>query len=150
VRALVLANPRILRENARATAQCNWGPPMSYAANLGRSRIIAMLRGLGAGDVQHAFGRAVLQGRLDVARELFGMGARIQPGELMGPAETQNADGMALLLELGAQIADEHGDPLAPVAMVLETYCRNPVGKHRCLELFAAHGIELPDTPPMA
>ncbi|MEQ9569479.1 MAG: hypothetical protein RLN75_04760, partial [Longimicrobiales bacterium] len=23
-------------------------------------------------------------------------------------------------------------------------------GKHRCLELFAGHGVELPDTPPMA
>ena len=34
--------------------------------------------------------------------------------------------------------------------MVLETYCRHPDGKHRCLELFAEHGVDLPDTPPMA
>jgi ankyrin repeat protein len=34
--------------------------------------------------------------------------------------------------------------------MVLETYCRNTAGKHRCLELFASRGIELPDTPTMA
>jgi hypothetical protein len=34
--------------------------------------------------------------------------------------------------------------------MVLETYARNPNGKHQCLELFAANGIELPDTPAMA
>jgi len=34
--------------------------------------------------------------------------------------------------------------------MVLGTYCRNPDGKHRCLELFAEHGIKLPDTPVMA
>jgi hypothetical protein len=33
---------------------------------------------------------------------------------------------------------------------VLQTYCRNPEGKHRCLELFAEHGIDLPDTPAMA
>lgn len=57
---------------------------------------------------------------------------------------------MAFLLDLGAKIRDETGDPLAPLAMVLETYSRNPTGKHRCLALFEAHGIELPDTPPMA
>jgi Ankyrin repeat len=34
--------------------------------------------------------------------------------------------------------------------LVLQTYARNPGGKHRCLELFADHGIELPDTPTMA
>jgi hypothetical protein len=36
------------------------------------------------------------------------------------------------------------------VALILETYCRSPKGKHRCLELAAEQGIELPDTPPMA
>jgi hypothetical protein len=68
----------------------------------------------------------------------------------MGPAETQNGEGMAFLLELGASISDEHGDRLAPVAMVLETYCRDPRGKHKCLELLGVHGIDLPDTPAMA
>jgi len=68
----------------------------------------------------------------------------------MGPAESQNGAGMAFLLELGAEISDASGDRLAPVAMVLETYSRNPKGKHQCLELFAQHGIDLPDTPPMA
>ena len=57
---------------------------------------------------------------------------------------------MAYLVELGAEICDEKGDRLAPVAMVLATYCRDPIGKHRCLELFVEHGIELPDTPVMA
>jgi RNA polymerase sigma-70 factor (ECF subfamily) len=67
----------------------------------------------------------------------------------MGPAETQNAEGMAYVLELGAEICDGSGDRLAPVALVLETYCRNSAGKHQCLELFASHGIELPDTPAL-
>ena len=35
---------------------------------------------------------------------------------------------MAFLLKLGAEVADEHGDPMAPVALVLQTYCRNPKG----------------------
>jgi hypothetical protein len=69
----------------------------------------------------------------------------------MGPAETLNSAGMAFVLdELGAPLQDKHGDRLAPVALVPETYVRNPRGKHECLELFARHGIELPDTPPMA
>jgi hypothetical protein len=42
----------------------NWGPPLSYAANLGRDRIIRMLRELGATDLEHAIDRAVLQGRI--------------------------------------------------------------------------------------
>ncbi len=46
---------------------------MSYAANLGRDRIIEMLRDLGAEDAQFAFDRACLQGRLDTARLLYSM-----------------------------------------------------------------------------
>jgi hypothetical protein len=149
VRELVSKHPRLLHEDARGV-KGNWGPPMSYAANLGRDRIIAMLRDLGATDLQFAFDRACLQGQLETARQLYAMGARPAPDSVMGPAETQNGAGMELLLELGATISDEHGDRLAPVAMVLQTYCRNPQGKHRCLELFAEHGIDLPDTPTMA
>lgn len=149
VRELVLMHPRLLHEDARGVIG-NWGPPMSYAANLGRDSIIEMLRDLGATDVQFAFDRACLQSRLDTARRLYAMGARPVLDSVMGPAETQSGSGLALLLELGAEISDERGARLAPVAMVLETYCRNPQGKHRCLELFAKHGIDLPDTPPMA
>jgi hypothetical protein len=149
VRELVLKHPRLLHEDARGV-KGNWGPPMSYAANLGRDRIIAMLRDLGAEDIQFAFDRACLQGKLDSARLLYGMGARPALDSLMGPAETQNSAGMAFLLELGAEISDANGDRLASVAMVLETYCRNPKGKHQCLELLARHGVELPDTPPIA
>jgi hypothetical protein len=68
----------------------------------------------------------------------------------MGPCETQNPAGLALVLELGAGIHDDGGDRRAPVAMLLETYSRNPAGKHACLEILAARGIELPDTPVMA
>lgn len=149
VRELVSKHPRLLHEDARGV-KGNWGPPMSYAANLGRDRIIAMLRDRGAADLQHAFDRACLQGRLDTARRLYAMGARPVPGSVMGPCETQHGPGLALLLELGAELGDETGDRLAPVAMILQTYCRNPEGKHRCLEIVAAHGVDLPDTPPMA
>jgi hypothetical protein len=68
----------------------------------------------------------------------------------MGPCETLNAAGLALLFELGAEFADEHGDRLAPVALLLQTYSRHPKGKHDCFDLVAARGIDLPDTPTMA
>jgi len=150
VRALVRKDPRLLQESARGVADCNWGPPMSYAANVGQDAIIAMLREMGAEDLQHAFDRACLQGQIETARRLHGMGARPTAGCVMGPCETLNADGLAFLLELGAELSDEHGDRLAPVALLLQTYCRGPESKHRCLEIVASRGINLPDTPTMA
>jgi len=150
VRKLVRKDPRLLHESASGIAGSNWGPPMSYAANVGQDAIIAMLRESGAEDLQHAFDRACLQGQLETARRLHAMGARVVPGLVMGPCETLNADGLAFLLGLGAELADHHGDRLAPVALLLQTYCRGPEQKHRCLELVAERGIDLPDTPVMA
>lgn len=149
VRELVLKDPRLLHEDARGLPS-NWGPPMSYAANIGQNKIIQMLRELGAVDLQHAFDRACLQGKLETAQQLYAMGARPEADAVMGPCETLNDRGLAFLLELGAPLADKHDDPLAPVALLLQTYSRYPEGKHRCLELVAARGIPLPDTPPMA
>ena len=68
----------------------------------------------------------------------------------MGPCEALNPDRLAMVLELGAEICDRTGDWRPPVAMLLETYSRNAKRKHRCLEIMVEHGIELPDTPPMA
>jgi hypothetical protein len=150
VRKLVQKDPRLLQESARGVADSNWGPPMSYAANVGQDGIIAMLREMGAEDLQHAFDRACLQGQIETARRLHGMGARVLPGMVMGPCETLNPKGLAFLLELGAELADKHGDRLAPIALLLQTYCRGPESKHRCLELVAGRGVRLPDTPTMA
>jgi hypothetical protein len=150
VRKLVVKNPLLLHEAARGLPDCNWGPPMSYAANVGQDAIIAMLREMGASDLQHAFDRACLQGQIATARRLHAMGARVAPGLVMGPCETLNDAGLALLFELGAELADEHGDRLAPIALILQTYCRYPEGKHCCLDLVAKHGVALPETPPMA
>ena len=150
VRSLVRHDPRLLHEAARGLPDSNWGPPMSYAANVGQDAIIEMLRGLGATDLQHAFDRAVLQGQIATARRLHAMGARPMPGCCMGPCETLNPDGLRFLFELGVDLADEHGDSKAPVGLLLQTYSRWPDGKHRCLELVASRGITLPDTPVMA
>jgi hypothetical protein len=75
LRTLVLKHPRALHEMARGTERCNWGTPRSYAANLGREQIIAMLRGLGAKIIESAMDRAVLQGRIETERQLYAMGA---------------------------------------------------------------------------
>lgn len=149
VRRLIINHPALLHEDARGV-KGNWGPPMSYAANLGRNAIVKMLFELGAGDVQHAFDRACLQGKLDTARQLHAMGGVPVAGFVMGPCETFSAPGLRLALELGAPFADKDGDRLAPVAMLLENYARYPEGKHACLEIAVEQGISLPDTPPMA
>jgi ankyrin repeat protein len=150
VRELVLKDPRLLHESARGVADSNWGPPMSYAANVGQDAIIQMLREMGATDVQHAFDRACLQGKIETARRLHGMGARPTSASVMGCCETLNEAGLRLLLDFGAELADEHGNHLAPAAMILQIYTRYPEGKHRCLELLAAHGVQMPDTPVVA
>jgi len=128
----------------------DWGPPMSHAANLGRLEIVKAMAALGARDFRHAFDRAVLQGRIECARWLHEHGARVAPGIIMGACETLNPAGMRLLVELNAPFMDGRGNRLAPLALVLETYGRNPQGKHEILELFVQCGYDLPDTPMMA
>ena len=150
VRKMVNEHPNLLHEMARGGVSCNWGRPMSYAANLGRNRIIRMLHELGATDVQYAFERAALQGELDTVRLLVEMGARPARGSVMGPCETLNPEGLKALFDLGAELSDQHGDRLAPVALILATYSRNPTGKHACLDLVGDKGIPFPDTPTMA
>lgn len=144
--SILVANPDMLHLPVWSG---NWGPPMSHAANLGHLGIIRACAELGARDFQHAFDRAVLQGKIDCARWLHNHGAKLVPGIIMGACETLNAAGILFLTELNAPFTDLQGNRLAPLALVLETYARNPVGKHAILELFAARGYQLPDTPMM-
>jgi hypothetical protein len=123
---------------------------MSHAANLGRLEIVQAMAQLGARDFQQAFDRALLQGQIETARWLHHQGAKLLPGIIMGTCETLNASGFRFLVELGAPLTDDHGDRLAPLALVLSTYTRIPAGKHLILELLAQHGSVLPDTPMMA
>ena len=151
VRSLVVRDPRLLEEDARGV-KGNWGPPLSYAANLGQDAIIQMLRSLGASDLEFAFGRACLQGKIETARRLHAMMGNPRPSDhaLSGPAYTLNVAGTELLLESSARLRNQHGNRLAPVDVVLETDSRNPAAKHRILELYVEYGFDLPDTPVMA
>jgi hypothetical protein len=147
VARLLRANPNLLHLPLWSG---NWGPPMSHAANLGRLEIIKAVAALGARDYQHAFDRALLQGKLECARWLYEHGAKLAPGLVMGVCETLNPAGLGFLADLGAPFTDDKGDRLAPLGLALETYGRNPTGKHAVLEIFARQGYALPDTPMMA
>ncbi|MGH7713740.1 MAG: ankyrin repeat domain-containing protein, partial [Gemmatimonadaceae bacterium] len=94
----------------------------------------------------------VLQSRIGTARRLHAMLGSPRPpvGALGGPAYTLSASGTALLFELGAEMLDEHGNPDAPVDVVLDSDSRNATAKHQILEMYVEHGFELPDTPMMA
>ena len=152
VRAIVVAHPKLLHEQTLIRASSNWGPPMTYAANLGRDGIISMLHGLGATDLATALNRATLQGQITTARTLHEMlGApRLSADALGDPAYTLNVAGTAFALERGAPVRDADGRRLAPVDVVLESDSRDPVAKHAILEMYVSHGLELPDTPAMA
>ena len=128
----------------------NWGAPMAYAANLGCLELMKHFARRGARDFQHAFERSCLQGRLEAARWLMDQGAVLEKGVIIGPCETLNSRGLEFLLDLGAPVSGEHGDSLAPMALLLQTYSRDPDGKHKCLEALFRHGVEMPDTPVVA
>ena len=148
----MVKHPALLHEPASGRKSSNWGPPLSYAANLGRDRIIGMLHDLGATDLEHAIDRAVLQGRIGTARMLHEMMGRPRPpaDALGSPAYTLSAAGTEFLFAIGASVYDPEGKSLAPVGTVLQTDSRKPEEKHRILELYAEHGLRLPDTPMMA
>ena len=144
--ALLDAHPELLHQRLSP----NWGAPMAYAANLGRMDLIVNFAQRGAKDFQHALDRSCLQGQLEVARWMMEKGATLEMGIILGCCETLKSDGLEFLLELGATIADEHGQSLAPIALVLQTYSRNPTGKHQCLEALVRYGVDLPDAAVVA
>ena len=151
VRRLVDANPSLLTENA-GIGNRNWGPPLSYAANLGRDRIIRLLYDLGARDLEFALDRAVLQSHVGTAAMLHALMGRPTPpdGAFGGAAYTLSVPGTEFLFRLGARVRFDDGSQSAPVGAAIGSDSRNPAAKRRILELYAEHGYEFPDTPVMA
>ena len=152
VRELVTRNRDLLHEPVLIRTDSNWGPPMSYAANLGRDGIIRMLHGLGAKDLEHAAGRAALQGHADTVRLIYELAGRppMEKLTLAGPAYTLNVEGTAVLMTLGARVTGPNGVDHNTMEHLLGTDSRNPAAKHRILEMYVEHGFEPPDTPVMA
>ena len=124
----------------------SWGTPYSYARFLGRQSVADALVQLDAGLVEQS--REVAEQQL--AEWFIRADGTIEAGAVMNCCETLRDDGLEFLLSRGAKLEDVHGNELAPVAVVLQTYSRYPEGKHRCLELCESHGITMPDTPAMA
>lgn len=152
VRKLIAENQSLLHEPVIIRRNSNWGPPMTYAANLGRDRLIKMLHSLGATDLETAMDRATLQGKIETARMVHAMlgWPRVPDDALGGPAYTLSAAATEYLFEVGAKVYDEGGKRIAPVDVVLETDSRKPAEKHAILEMYVQHGLQLPDTPTMA
>jgi hypothetical protein len=152
VRELVTQNPALIREHVLIRTDSNWGPPLTYAANLGRDEIIRFLHKQGAKDLPSAAGRAALQGQiptLHLIHELAG-GPSLETMSLAGPAYTLSVEGTAALLALGARVVGPKGIDHNSVEHLLGTDGRNPPAKHRILEMWIEHGFEPPDTPVMA
>ena len=152
VRDLVTRNPNLIHEQVLIRQDSNWGPPMSYAANVGRDRIVRMLHVLGAKDHKHAFGRAILQSKIATAkliRELLGMSGIPDDG-LGGPAYTLSVEGTRYVLSFDPPMYGKNGELLAPFETVVSTDGRNPAAKHAILGMYAEHGVRFPDTAPMA
>jgi len=152
VRTLVTRNPALLHEDVLIRTDSNWGPPMTYAANLGRDGIIRLLHSHGAKDLESAAGRAALQGKADTVRMIYELAGRpsIKKGSLAGPAYTLSVEGTAVLFTLGARIVGPEGVDRNTMEHLLGTDSRNPPAKHRILEMYVEHGFEPPDTPVMA
>ncbi len=152
VRDMLVAHPNLIRENALIRSDSGWGPPLTYAANVGRDTIIKAIHALGGDDVVDGLGRAVLQGRIETARMLYEMAGQPTPPDdaLGGPAYTISVAGTAFLFEIGARAVDENGKLIAPVSVLLESDSRKPDARHQILEMYVTHGAVLPDTPMMA
>ncbi|TDF34591.1 ankyrin repeat domain-containing protein [Alteromonadaceae bacterium M269] len=147
--SLIRKHPKLLSENVFGQ-RSNWGPPLAVAAQLDTPKVFKVLVSLEGQNIDFAFSRAVLQGNVAQARQLFEKGAKPEKGEIMGPCESLNPEGMRFLMQCGAEFEDDSGNSLAPIALLLEGYHRFPKGKHQCLEYCVEIGKELPDTPMMA
>ncbi len=152
VRALVTGNSALIHEHVLIRTDSNWGPPMTYAANLGRDGIVRLLHSHGAKDFESAAGRAALQGKADTVRMIYDLMGRpsLDKWTLAGPAYTLSVEGTAVLLALGARVVGPDGVDRNTMEHLLGTDSRNPPAKHRILEMYVEHGFEPPDTPVMA
>lgn len=152
VRALVTRNSDLIREHVLIRTDSNWGPPLSYAANLGRNAIIRFLHSQGAKDLEWAAGRAALQGKVDTVHLIHELAGKpsLKKLTLAGPAYTLSVEGTAVLLALGARPVGPDGVDTTTMEHLLGTDSRNPPAKHRILEMYVEHGFEPPDTPMMA
>jgi Ankyrin repeats (many copies) len=152
VEKLVTRNRALIKEDVLIRTDSNWGPPMTYAANLGRDRLIRLLHSHGARDFESAAGRAALQGKTETLHLIYDLAGRppLDTLSLAGPAYTLSVKGTAALLALGVRLIGPNGADTNTMEHLLGTDSRNPSAKHRILEMYVEHGFEPPDSPVMA
>ena len=153
VLALITRDPALIHEHVLIRTDSHWGPPMTYAANLGRDGIIRLLHSHGARDIQSAAGRAALQGNTETVHMICDLAGRppLEKLSLAGPAYTLSVEGTAVLLTLGVRLVGPDGVvDRNTMEHILGTDSRNPPAKHRILEMYVEHGFEPPDTAVMA
>ena len=154
VLTLITSNPALIYDDVLILTDSGWGPPMTFAANLGRDDIIRLLYQHGAKDVESAARRAALQGHADTARMIWALAGRPSPESvgwgLASPAYVLSVEATAVLFALGIRVDGPHGADTNAIEHLLGTDSRNPAAKHRILEMWVEHGFEPPDTPVMA
>src|SRR5262245_12446643 len=98
VRTIITRNLELLHEDVLIRQNSNWGPPMTYAANLGRNEIIRFLHSQGARDFEHAAGRAALQSHPETVLMIYDFAGRppLNNLSLAGPAYTLSVEGTAV------------------------------------------------------
>src|SRR5688572_19670148 len=128
VRELISRNSALIHEHVLIRTDSNWGPPMTYAANLGRDRIIRLLHQHGATDFESAGARAALQGKIDTMRLIHELGGppSLDKLSLAGPAYTLSVEGTAALFTLGTRIVGPNGVDTNTMEHLLGTDSRNP------------------------
>ena len=116
---------------------------MTYAANLGRDRIIRMLHELGATDLESAAGRAALQGKIDTVRMLYELAGR-PPLEKRRSAvpRTRSASREPRSCSRSARGSSGRRRGRNTMEHLLGTDSRKPAAKHRILEMYVEHGLE--------
>jgi hypothetical protein len=155
LRELAAEHPEVLVDT---NGRSGWRQLMSDTANAGIRRVIERLQAEGVRSVSAAMSRPALHKWLDTLRVLGQMGGRPPRGVVGGSVELLQGDDFAFMVGIGNEIGApgeptrrkgaEDWRPLC--ALALETYTRHAAGKHRVLEVMAAKGVPLPDTPAMA
>jgi hypothetical protein len=155
LRELAVEHPEVLVDT---NGHSRWGHLMSDTANAGIRRVIETLRAEGVRSVSAAMSQPALHKWVDTLRVLGRMGGRPPRGVIGGSVELLQGDDFAFMVGIGTEIGAP-GEPARPegqkdwrplCALALETYTRHAAGKHRILEVMAAKGVPLPDTPAMA
>lgn len=135
-----------MTEAFAAAPDTAWALAVTQAANDSLRRIVNRVRQQGKRDIN----ATEVRPWVEALRILGRLGARFPKDGIAGAVESLASSNFAFMVEIGTDIADERGDWRPRVALALETYARNPAGKHAILETMAATGIPLPDTPTMA